>query len=75
MPSSDVRSSETSTQNAQGKNSKSSYSNFCGFVFHSSYFRILVVGRENRGNLDLVKISRHTVLAEEMSCHGALDNI
>ena len=27
-------------------------------LFHGSHFRILVVGRENRENLDLAKISR-----------------
>ena len=29
--------------------------------FRSFYFRVSVVGRENRENLDLVKISRYTV--------------
>ena len=29
--------------------------------FSGSYFRVLVVGRENRENLDLAKISRYTV--------------
>ena len=35
-------------------------SNFRGFVIRSSYFHVLVVGRQNRENLDLVKISRYT---------------
>ena len=62
MPLSDVRSSETSTQNARGKNfQKFTCSNFRGFVFRGfvfrgSYFHVLVVGRENRENLDLAKI-------------------
>ena len=61
MPSSDVRSSETSAQNARGKNfQKFTCSNFRGFVFRSSYFSVLVVSRENRENLDLTKISRYT---------------
>ena len=30
-------------------------------LFRGSYFRVLVVGHENRENLDLVKISRYTV--------------
>ena len=30
-------------------------------LFRGSYFRVLVVGRENRENLDLAKISRYTV--------------
>ena len=34
---------------------------FASFVLHGSYFRVLVVGRENRENLDLAKISRYTV--------------
>ena len=56
MPSSDVRSNETSAQNAQGKNfQKFTCLNFRGFVFRDSYFRVLVVGRENRKNLDLAK--------------------
>ena len=64
MPSSDVRSSETSAQNVRGKNfQKFMCSNFHGFVFRGSYFRVLVVGRENRENLDLAKISRYTVLS------------
>ena len=63
MPSSDVRSSETSAQNTRGKNfQKFTCSNFRGFVFRDSYFRILVVGRENRKNLDFAKISHYTVL-------------
>ena len=63
MPSSDVRSSETSAQNARGKNfQKFTCSSFRGFVFHGSYFRVLVVGCKNRENLDLAKISRYTVL-------------
>ena len=63
MPSSDVRSSETSAQNARGKNfQKFTRSNFRGFIFRGSYFRVLVVGRENRENLDLAKISRYTVV-------------
>ena len=32
------------------------------FIFRGFYFRILVVGRENRENLDLAKISRYTVI-------------
>ena len=44
-----VRSSETSAQNAHVK------------ISTSSYFRILVLGHENRENLDLAKISRYTV--------------
>ena len=35
---------------------------FSRFIFRGSYFRVLVVGRENRENLDLAKISRYTVL-------------
>ena len=63
VPLSDVRSNETSAQNTRGKNfQKFTCSNFCGFVFRGSYFRVLVVGRENRENLDLTKISRYTVL-------------
>ena len=62
MPSSDVRSSKTSAQNARGKNfQKFTCSNFCGFIFRGFYFRILVVGCENRENSDLTKISRYTV--------------
>ena len=68
MPLSDVRSSETSTQNAWGKNfQKFTCSNFRGFVFCGSYFRILVEGRENHANLDLAKISRYAVIKVE-SC-------
>ena len=64
MPSSDVRSSETNTQNARGKNfQKFTCSNFHGFVFRDSYFHILVMGREN---LDLAKISHYTVRAAQM---------
>ena len=70
VPSSDVRSSETSAQNARGKNfQKFTCLNFRGFVFHGSYFHILVVGRENRENLDLAKISCYMVLA---SCSGLI---
>ena len=48
MPLSDVRSSETTAQNTRGKNfQKFTCSNFRGFVFHGSYFRVLVVGHEN----------------------------
>ena len=48
MPSSDIRSSVTSAQNPWGKNfQKFTCSNFRGFIFHSSYFCILVVGCEN----------------------------
>ena len=36
---------------------------FSRFIFRGSYFRVLVVGRENRENLDLAKISRYTVYA------------
>ena len=36
-------------------------SNFQSFIFRNSYFRVLVMGRENRENLDLMKISRYTV--------------
>ena len=57
MPLSDVRLSETSAQNAQGKN----FQKFTRSNFRGSYFRVLVVGRENRENLDLTKISRYTV--------------
>ena len=64
MPLSDVRSSETSAQNARGKNfQKLTCSNFRDFVFRDSYFHVLVVGRENREKLDLTKISCYTVLA------------
>ena len=31
------------------------------FLFRGSYFRVLVVGGENRENLDLAKISGYTV--------------
>ena len=34
----------------------------CSNLFRGSYFRVLVVGHENRENLDLAKISRYTVL-------------
>ena len=62
VPSSDVRSSETSAQNVQGKNfQKFTCSNFHGFVFHGPYFHVLVVGCEN---LDLAKISRYTAMGE-----------
>ena len=62
MPSSDIRSSETSAQNARGKNfQKFTCSNFHGFVFRGSYFCVLVVGCENRENLDLAKISRYMI--------------
>ena len=68
MPSSDVRSSETSAQSARGKNfQKFTCSNFRSFVFRGFYFRVLVVGRENcenHENLDLAKISRYTVYNE-----------
>ena len=37
-------------------------SNFRGFAFRGSDFRVLVVGRKNRENLDLAKISRYTVV-------------
>ena len=33
-------------------------------LFHGSYFHVLVVGRENRKNLDLAKIFHYTVLVE-----------
>ena len=70
MPLSDVQSSETSAQNAQGKNfQKFTCSNFHGFVFHSSYFRVLVVGHENCENLDLTKISRYTVILAYIYYH------
>ena len=59
MPSSDVRSSETGAYNAWGKSSRS---NFRGFVFRGSYLCVLVGGRENREKLDLVEISRYTVV-------------
>ena len=31
-------------------------------LFRGSYFRVLVMGRENRENLNLTKIPRYTVL-------------
>ena len=75
MPSSDVRSSETSAQNTQiffGKNfQKFVCSNFRSFVFRGSYFRVLIVGRKNRKNLDLAKISRYMV--REMMSVSNLD--
>ena len=37
--------------------------NFSCLNFHGFYFRVSVVGRENRENLDLMKISRCTVVA------------
>ena len=47
MPSSDIRLSETSTQNTRGKNfQKFTCLNFHGFVFHGSYFRVF--GRGSR---------------------------
>ena len=59
---SDVRSSEASAQNARCKNfQKFTCSNFRGFLFRGSYFRISVMGREYCENLDLAKISRYTV--------------
>ena len=69
MPSSDVRSSETSAQNAQDKN----FQKFTCSNFRGSYFRVLVVGRAICENLDLAKISRYTVnididLAYVISC-------
>ena len=33
-------------------------------LFHGSYFHVLVVGCENRENLDLAKIFHYTVLVE-----------
>ena len=60
MPSSDVKSSKTSAQNARVKLSKSSRVQiFAAFVFRGSYFHVLVVGCENRENLDLANISRY----------------
>ena len=59
MPSSDIQSHETSAQNTQGK--KVTCSNFNGFIFCGSYFRVLVVGCENCESLDLAKISCYTV--------------
>ena len=35
--------------------------NFRGLNFHGFYFRVSVVGRKNRENLDLAKIFRYTV--------------
>ena len=62
VPSSDVRLSETSVQNARGKNfQKFMCSNFRGFVFRGSNFHVLVVGCKNHENLDLAKISCYTV--------------
>ena len=62
MPLSDVRSSKTSAPNARGKYfQKFTCSNFLSFGFRGSYFRVLVVGCENRENLDLSKISHYTV--------------
>ena len=51
MPSS---SSETGAQNARVKI-------FHEYNFRGFYFRVSVVGSENRENLDLAKISRYTV--------------
>ena len=56
-----VRLSETTAQNAHVKLSTSSKVKFSQFVFRGLYFRVLVVGRKNRENLDLTKISRITV--------------
>ena len=74
-----VRPSETSAQNAQGKNfQKFTCSNFRGFVFCGSYFRVLFVGRENRENLDLAKISRYTVIMRFFVCNqcwGQMDGV
>ena len=39
----------------------------CSNLFRGSYFRVLVVGRENRENLDLAKIFRYTVPENELS--------
>ena len=62
MPSSDVRLSETSAQNARNKNfQKFMCSNFRGFVFRGSNFHVLVVGRKYRENVDLAKIYCYTV--------------
>ena len=59
--------SKTSAHNARVKISASSKVHakvyvfkFSRFLFRGSYFRVLVVGRENRENLDLTKISRYT---------------
>ena len=56
MPSSDIRSSEISTQNAGGKNFHSSCVQIFVVVFRGSYFHVLAVGHENREDLDLAKI-------------------
>ena len=42
---------------------------FSRFIFRGSYFRVLVVGRENRENLDLAKISRYTVRQHNRLIH------
>ena len=47
--------------NVQHPYQKFTCSNFRGFVFRGSYLHVLVIGRENRENLDLAKISRYTV--------------
>lgn len=60
-----VRSSETSVQNACVKISTSSKVHvfkFLCFLLCDSYFRVLVLGREN---LDLTKISSYTVPQQE----------
>ena len=55
-----------STQNARAKISMSPnvHTKFTcsNNLFRGSYFCVLVVGRENCENLDLVKISRYTIL-------------
>ena len=65
---SNVRSSETSAQNARGKN----FQKFTCSNFRGSYFRVLVVGRENRENLDLAKISRYTVFTPQYTITNRL---
>ena len=63
MPSS---SSKIGAQNARVKKFSRVQNFSClnsrGLNFRGFYFRVLVVGCENRENLDLVKISHYTVL-------------
>ena len=63
-----VRSSETSAQKAHVRvfmspkvHAKVYVFKLPWFFFRGSYFWVLVVGHENRENLDFAKISRYTI--------------
>ena len=75
-----VRSTETSTQNTSVKKKKmcskkftQKFAKFLLFLFCGSYFCVLVVGRENRENLDLMKISLYTVYGTTVGGRGFLN--